>query len=252
MAASLSSLETYTTDLATAAKTLSDYSRDAGAASVSRSMEAPDEVQAARRSILTIIARLQILLAEPAEFIQRLASQVCLPPHRNPLSPLQSPQPKTESCSLEPTARLFAMARRVPGSRVYSSQWKRSHQRCSRPCWRPRGSTRSHRSTDGYRWLPPRASTWPSCSHCLVCSLRYQSVLLGRYHVLGRNRCSHRLAHGHRHTEVRPSGSPQRDRVYQRFQHLPDLPSSLRETNQTTPSMVSLSSVCRRHGRWCY
>ena len=77
---SSSQLETWSNDLAIAAKTLSDHCRGDGTAltpHLATTNVAPSEADRARRNILTIATRLQTLLAEPAEFIQHLASQVC-------------------------------------------------------------------------------------------------------------------------------------------------------------------------------
>ncbi|KAI1504044.1 O-methyltransferase family protein [Biscogniauxia marginata] len=76
--ASLSQLETYTTELATAARALADQCRDAGLGStpdLALSRDAPLEVHRARRNVLTAVAKVQTLLAEPVDFIQQLASQ---------------------------------------------------------------------------------------------------------------------------------------------------------------------------------
>lgn len=77
---SLSQLETWSNDLAIAVKTLNDHCRGDGTASTPHlaiTNVAPGEADRARRNILTIATRLQTLLAEPAEFIQHLARQVC-------------------------------------------------------------------------------------------------------------------------------------------------------------------------------
>lgn len=79
MTTSLSQLEKYANDLAAAVKTLTDHLRPAGAGSTSHlavPSDVPGEVHRARRNVLANAARLQILLAEPADFIQHLASQV--------------------------------------------------------------------------------------------------------------------------------------------------------------------------------
>ena len=73
-------LKTWSNDLAIAAKTLSDHCWGDGTVSTPHlaiTNVAPGEADRARRNILTIATRLQTLLAEPAEFIQHLASQVC-------------------------------------------------------------------------------------------------------------------------------------------------------------------------------
>ncbi|KAF7514171.1 hypothetical protein GJ744_004496 [Endocarpon pusillum] len=74
----LSQLETYANDLTVAAKTLADRYRDVGVGStpqVAVPSDASSQVHRARRDVLAIVGRLQTLLAEPAEFIQHLASQ---------------------------------------------------------------------------------------------------------------------------------------------------------------------------------
>ncbi|KAI1493818.1 O-methyltransferase family protein [Biscogniauxia mediterranea] len=75
---SLNQLENYTSELATAAKDLADLCRDAGLGStpaLTLPRDAPLEVHRARRNVLAAVARVQTLLAEPADFIQQLASQ---------------------------------------------------------------------------------------------------------------------------------------------------------------------------------
>ena len=77
---SLSQLETYTHDLVSASKTLANHCRDVGVSSMRHlavPTNAPVEAHRSRRNFLAILARLQTLLAEPADFIQHLASQVC-------------------------------------------------------------------------------------------------------------------------------------------------------------------------------
>ena len=75
---SSSQLETWSNDLAIAARTLSDHWGDGTVSTPHLAITniAPGEADRARRNILTIATRLQTL-AEPAEFIQHLASQVC-------------------------------------------------------------------------------------------------------------------------------------------------------------------------------
>lgn len=65
---SLRQLETYTNDLSAAAKLLIQHGKEIG--------PGDGELHRARRSILGITEQLQILLAEPADFLQHLASQV--------------------------------------------------------------------------------------------------------------------------------------------------------------------------------
>lgn len=76
---SLSQLETYTNDLATAAKTLAGHNRGAGLGSDATLTDASGEIHRAKRDVLATMARLQVLLIEPSDFIQHLASQVCCP-----------------------------------------------------------------------------------------------------------------------------------------------------------------------------
>lgn len=84
----LGRLKTYANDIATAAKILADHLQDCGVGSSSSSSvfstpqlavprDAPYEVHRARCNLLNSINWLQTLLAEPADFIQQLASQVC-------------------------------------------------------------------------------------------------------------------------------------------------------------------------------
>jgi hypothetical protein len=76
---SLNWLETYTKDLATAAKILADHCQDAGVGLTPRLAvpnDAPCAVHRARRNVLSIVTELQKLLVEPADVIQHLASQV--------------------------------------------------------------------------------------------------------------------------------------------------------------------------------
>ena len=72
---SLSQLETWSNDLAIAAKTLSEVSGAAGSAPTPHL--ASCEADRARRNILTIATRFQTQLAEPADLIKNLANQVC-------------------------------------------------------------------------------------------------------------------------------------------------------------------------------
>lgn len=79
---SLSQLETYANELAAVAKTLAGYCHDTGAGSTPHlaiPRDAPVGIHRARRNALSIIARLHVLLAEPADLIQQLSKQVrCL------------------------------------------------------------------------------------------------------------------------------------------------------------------------------
>ena len=76
---SLSQLETYTNDLATAAKTLAGHNQETSLSSDAHFTDASSEIHRAKRDVLANMARLQILLTEPSDFIQHLASQVCCP-----------------------------------------------------------------------------------------------------------------------------------------------------------------------------
>ena len=76
---SLTQLEKYTNELASAAKTLADHCRNTSVGSTPHLAipnDAPCETHRARRNALAIIGQLQTLLAEPVDFIQHLASQV--------------------------------------------------------------------------------------------------------------------------------------------------------------------------------
>lgn len=85
----LSHLETYAQEVAAAAKLLADQCR---ASSIGQSMsssslpahltiplDAPDEVHQTRRKLVFTMARLQTFLAQPADFLHHLASQVRVP-----------------------------------------------------------------------------------------------------------------------------------------------------------------------------
>lgn len=80
-------LEAYADELAAAVRILTDYCRNAevsvdlAAGNAPQSLvppDAPSETHKARRSIMANVAKLRILLSEPADFLQQLAVQVCL------------------------------------------------------------------------------------------------------------------------------------------------------------------------------
>ncbi|KAL9111234.1 MAG: hypothetical protein Q9227_004312 [Pyrenula ochraceoflavens] len=71
---SLSQLERYTNDLVSAAKTLADHCHATESNLFETSITHPT-ARRARRNALAIIAQLQTLLVDPADFIQQLASQ---------------------------------------------------------------------------------------------------------------------------------------------------------------------------------
>ena len=80
-------LEACASELSTAVKILADYCRNAeapvefAAGNAPQPLvppDAPSETHKARRSIMANVAKLQILLSEPADFLQQLAVQVCL------------------------------------------------------------------------------------------------------------------------------------------------------------------------------
>jgi hypothetical protein len=84
---SLTQLETHTSELAAAVKSLAEYCRnveapvDFAARNVPQPLvppEASSEAHQARRSIMANVAKLQTLLGEPADFLQQLAGQVRL------------------------------------------------------------------------------------------------------------------------------------------------------------------------------
>lgn len=82
----LNYLEIYNNDITKALTVLTEHFSTVDASSESGlslpipslavSDDAPAEVHRARRQVLTTIARLQFLLSEPADFVQRLATQV--------------------------------------------------------------------------------------------------------------------------------------------------------------------------------
>jgi hypothetical protein len=78
-AGNLGQLQSYVNELSSAAKVITDHCPDANlnlASHISIPNNAPSEVHRARRNLLAVTTRLQALLAEPADFIQQLASQV--------------------------------------------------------------------------------------------------------------------------------------------------------------------------------
>ncbi|RAO67410.1 uncharacterized protein BHQ10_003422 [Talaromyces amestolkiae] len=77
-AGNLGQLQSYVNELSSAAKTITDHCPDANltlTSHISIPNNAPSEVHRARRNLLAVTTRLQALLAEPADFIQQLASQ---------------------------------------------------------------------------------------------------------------------------------------------------------------------------------
>lgn len=77
---SLTQLETHTKELVTAVKNLANYYRNAevhySTPQLRVPSEAPSEIHRAKRTILASVTKLQMLLDEPADFLQRLAGQV--------------------------------------------------------------------------------------------------------------------------------------------------------------------------------
>lgn len=76
---SLSQLEAYSDELAAAIKVLGEHCQDTSISTTSHlavPSDAPCEVHLARRNVLAIASRLHAILAEPADLIQHLASQV--------------------------------------------------------------------------------------------------------------------------------------------------------------------------------
>jgi hypothetical protein len=82
----LEQLESYAKDLASAVKNFSDHCRSTEIDSITAALpvvpaETDDQVQQARRNILTTVVKIQALISKPEEFLQNLASQVRPPPH---------------------------------------------------------------------------------------------------------------------------------------------------------------------------
>lgn len=78
-AGNLGQLQSYVSELSTAAKIITDHYPDVNTTSkshISIPNNAPSEVDRARRNLLAVTKRLQALLAKPADFIQQLASHV--------------------------------------------------------------------------------------------------------------------------------------------------------------------------------
>ena len=75
----LGQLQSYVNELSSAAKLIIDHCPDANlshATHISIPSNAPSEVHRARRNLLALTTRLQSLFAEPADFVQQIASQV--------------------------------------------------------------------------------------------------------------------------------------------------------------------------------
>ena len=125
----LSQLEACTGEIAAAAESLSNYCRnvdghiDSAPANLPQGLvppEAPSEARRARRSIIANAAKLQTLLDEPADLLQRLATQVCLSPPNPPAIRAMSDQ-LCLSRVAEPTPCLRAVVGRVPGAGLHTS-----------------------------------------------------------------------------------------------------------------------------------
>ena len=124
---SLAKLEAYTSELAAAVKNLAKYCQNVDAPfdfrveKLPQSLTGPEastEAYQARRSIIANIAKLQILLIEPADFLQQLAVQVRLSSH----GVLLKINTELKSIIAESAPRLFAVARRVSGTGLYTTQ----------------------------------------------------------------------------------------------------------------------------------
>lgn len=151
---------TYTTELNAVIRNLSKYRQDAEISSQGGVENTPQplvppgaqiEAHQARRAVMANIAKLQILLDEPADFLHKLAKQVShsfsyLTDRRWRLSPWIPLPP-------EPTSRLYKLARRVPSARLYTSWGPRPFQRCRGACWSARNATRSNHAHGCHCWL---------------------------------------------------------------------------------------------------
>ena len=124
---SLAKLEAYTSELAAAVKSLTKYCQNVEAPfdfrveKVPQSLigpEASTEAYQARRSIIANVAKLQALFIEPADFLQQLAVQVRLSFD----GVLLDTNAELKSIIAESAPRLFAVARRVSGPGLYTSQ----------------------------------------------------------------------------------------------------------------------------------
>lgn len=79
----VSQLEAYASELIRSVQSLASYCRNTKShplSSTPRSLvppEAPQNVHRTRRTVLASITNIQIILADPVDFLQHLASQVC-------------------------------------------------------------------------------------------------------------------------------------------------------------------------------
>ena len=160
---SLAQLEAYTSELAAAVKSLANCCRnveapvDFAARNTPQPLlptESPSEAHRARRSIMANLVKLQTLLDEPADFLQRLAGQVCL---SLPITLLDMDAELTWIIA-ESAPRLSAMAGRFPGPGLYTRQRQRSFQGCCRSCRRSRDAALSYCAYDGHRRLSARTT----------------------------------------------------------------------------------------------
>jgi hypothetical protein len=105
---SLIQLESYTDELVTAIKTMTEYCRNIEVPTsfphLIIPLEAPSEIHRARRTILANMSKVRTLLGEPADFLQHLASQVRIVPV------ICRPIFNSKLSGVEPTPRMFALA----------------------------------------------------------------------------------------------------------------------------------------------
>ena len=156
--ASLAQLEACTNDLVSAVKNLADYCRngddsiDFGITTAPQPLvplEAPSEALRTRRSIMASLAKIQILLAEPPDFLQQLAGQVCSAPSRIPENGFKL----IEDDRIEPAPRLPSVAWRIPGAGMYTPKRQRCFQGRCRSCRRSRNTALPSCPYDGDVWL---------------------------------------------------------------------------------------------------
>jgi hypothetical protein len=190
-------LQIYVNELNNAAKTLTDYCSEVNINSdfhISMSNNAPSEVHRARRNVLAIASRLQTLLAEPADFIPQLATQV-----RHLSSKLDVEYVIMEHMYIraEPNTCLSSMARGIPGFGIHPTEREctgQRHRRTSRCAGDNSIPSRAH-DGNGSR-IPLRAATRTYCAYCFVCAICHQTLLFRCCHVPSRNCCTHRVENG--------------------------------------------------------
>lgn len=141
---------------------------------------APIKAHSIRENMVATLGKLQVILAQPAEFLAQLAMQVLL------FAPNLLLVSGTESCVLlaESDARLPALAGPIPNSSLHPPSRQHCLSGYCRTCGRARVSTSPNHSYDSFHWISLRASSRLCGAHCTVSAFREHAVLSRCTHVL--------------------------------------------------------------------